>query len=166
MQCINCGSAVTRDDVFCGTCGSAVCAVGGGGPPAAEPVQVGTVAPPGPAEWSQAKTFAQVPAARAGSEETAWWQAKPEPVAVAGSVPPDQFFGHAASQPGGPLSNATRYLCAAAYLDPNYSNKVIGELTASHRAVAPSLRIDRVPFIRHSLTPRKPTLQTYRPLPL
>jgi hypothetical protein len=56
------------------------------------------------------------------------------------------------------LSNSTRYLCAAAYLNPAYSNKVIGELVASHRAVAPSLGIDLIPIIRHCLNARKAQL--------
>jgi hypothetical protein len=67
----------------------------------------------------------------------------------------DEFFTHAASQPSGPLSNATRYLCAAAYLDPAFANTVIGELLASHRAVVPSLGIDLIPIIRHCLNARR-----------
>jgi hypothetical protein len=68
---------------------------------------------------------------------------------------PDEFFTHAASQPSGPLSNATRYLSAAAYLNPGFANTVIGELLASHRAVVPSLGIDLVPIIRHCLNARR-----------
>ncbi len=73
-------------------------------------------------------------------------------------VPPDQFFGHAVAQPGGPLSNSTRYLCAAAYLNPKFTNTVISELLASHRAVAPSLGIDLIPIVRHCLSARKAQL--------
>jgi hypothetical protein len=68
---------------------------------------------------------------------------------------PDEFFMHAATGPSGPLSNATRYLCAAAYLNPGFANTVIGELLASHRAVVPSLGIDLVPIIRHCLNARR-----------
>jgi hypothetical protein len=52
------------------------------------------------------------------------------------------------------MSNATRYLCAAAYLDAAFANWVIGELVASHRAVAPSRGIDLVPIVRHCLKAR------------
>jgi hypothetical protein len=55
----------------------------------------------------------------------------------------------------GRISNATRYLCAAAYLDPKYANQVIGELVASHRAVVPSLGIDLGMIIRHCLHARR-----------
>lgn len=69
-----------------------------------------------------------------------------------------RFFGH--PQAGGtrrtdPLSNATRYLCAAAYLDPTFANTVIGELLGTHRAVVPSDGLDLVPIIRHCLNARR-----------
>jgi hypothetical protein len=78
------------------------------------------------------------------------------PRAAAGSS-----FGHAAAvspddgTPSGVMSNATRYLCAAAYLAPWFANTVLGELIASHRAVAPSRGIDLVPIIRHCLMARR-----------
>jgi len=53
------------------------------------------------------------------------------------------------------MSNATRYLCAAAYLDPTFTNGVIRELVGSHRAVIPSRGIDLVPILRHCLKARK-----------
>lgn len=65
------------------------------------------------------------------------------------------FFTHATARPPGPMSNATRYLCAAAYLDPSFANEVIGELVGSHRAVIPSRGIDLVPIVRHCLKARK-----------
>jgi hypothetical protein len=92
---------------------------------------------------------------RAGEGDSAWWRSAREPAEV---IPPDRFFGHAAAQPGGPLSNSTRYLCAAAYLNPKYANLVISELVASHRGVAPSLGIDLIPIIRHCLNARKAQL--------
>jgi hypothetical protein len=55
----------------------------------------------------------------------------------------------------GPISNATRYLCAAAYIAPSFANTVISELVRSHRAVAPSRGIDLEPIIRHSLKARQ-----------
>jgi hypothetical protein len=53
------------------------------------------------------------------------------------------------------MSNATRYLCAAAYLAPSFATTVISELIGSHRAVAPSRGIDLEPIIRHSLKARR-----------
>ena len=52
-------------------------------------------------------------------------------------------------------TNATRYLCAGAYLSTWFANNVIGELIASHRAVAPSRGIDLEPIIRHCLKARR-----------
>jgi hypothetical protein len=53
------------------------------------------------------------------------------------------------------MSNATRYLCAAAYLSPRFANRVIDHLVASHRAVAPSRGIDVEPIVRHCLKARR-----------
>ena len=66
-----------------------------------------------------------------------------------------RYFGHAARQAPGPMSNATRYLCAAAYLAPWFATRVISELVGSHRAVAPSRGIDLEPIIRHCLKARQ-----------
>ena len=73
----------------------------------------------------------------------------------AGSGP---FFGHSQVEPPGPPSNATRYLCAAAYLDRAFANRVIAELLGSHRAVVPSLDFDLGLIIRHCLTARRAAL--------
>jgi hypothetical protein len=53
------------------------------------------------------------------------------------------------------MTNTTRYLSAAAYLNPQYANVVIGDLVASHRAVVPSVGIDLGVIIRHCLYARK-----------
>ena len=152
LPCVSCGSPLTPDDSFCGNCGTAVSVAGRGGPSRAEPVQVSTMTP-GPG-W--ADPGARVPrgptATRGRAGDTAWWQSGPEP---AGALPQDQFFSHAIAQPAGPLTNSTRYLCAAAYLYPQYAKSVIRELAASHRGVAPSLGIDLVPIIRHCLRARQ-----------
>jgi hypothetical protein len=71
-----------------------------------------------------------------------------------GKVPSGRFFSHAERQPVSSMTNATRYLCAAAYLSPRYAGTVIRELVASHRAVAPSVGIDVGPVIRHCLRAR------------
>ncbi|GAA0987325.1 hypothetical protein GCM10009555_066420 [Acrocarpospora macrocephala] len=50
------------------------------------------------------------------------------------------------------LSNATRYLCAAAYIDPAFRDKVVDELLADNRAVAPSYGgLDVSPVLAHCL---------------
>jgi hypothetical protein len=53
------------------------------------------------------------------------------------------------------MSNSTRYLCAAAYLSPQFANRVIDHLVASHRAVAPARGIDIEPIVRHCLKARR-----------
>ena len=49
-------------------------------------------------------------------------------------------------------TDATRYLCAAAYLDGHFTRQVIDEvLHESNRAVAPSYGVDLGPIVRHCL---------------
>jgi hypothetical protein len=155
LQCVDCGSPLVPGDIFCGVCGNVVRAASRGAPTGPQPLQVNAMAP-GP---SWAGTSAQAPRApaapRAGEGDTAWWRSGRKRAEVS---PSDQFFGHAVAQPGGPMSNSTRYLCAAAYLNPKHANTVIGELVASHRGVAPSLGIDLIPIIRHCLEARKAQL--------
>jgi hypothetical protein len=67
----------------------------------------------------------------------------------------EPFFSHEPPRPSGPLNNATRFLCAAAYLDNGFANKVIWHLLATHRAVAPSVNFDVGPVLRHCLRARK-----------
>ena len=162
------------EDVFCGICGTAAGPSVRGPSPAAvhtrtafqedSRYQPAPVAPPAPAQpapgrhqaWPDEPSYPGSEPAFPGSEppyrgpgRVARQQAQAEaPVS-------DEFFTHAAGQPSGPLSNATRYLCAAAYLNPGFANTVIGELLASHRAVVPSLGIDLVPIIRHCLNARR-----------
>jgi hypothetical protein len=69
-------------------------------------------------------------------------------------VPSGPFFSHSRSRPAGRMTNATRYLCAAAYLNPVYTYTVIRELVSSNRAVAPSVGIDLAPIMRHCLRAR------------
>jgi hypothetical protein len=67
------------------------------------------------------------------------------------------FFSHETTRPqaAGVMSDATRYLCAAAYLSPQFANRVVDHLVASHRAVAPSRGIDIEPIVRHCLKARR-----------
>jgi len=170
-QCMNCSSSLLPDDVFCGICGAAASAYGpdtssaGTAVQAGVPIQSGAsfapeapprtgfMAPPvtgqpWPGDAGQAPragVTSHMDAEREARQQAQWMEASA----------PDRFFSHAASPPAGPLSNATRYLCAAAYLDPGYANTVIGELIASHRGVVPSLGIDLVPIVRHCLNARR-----------
>ncbi len=61
-----------------------------------------------------------------------------------------------AAPPTSPLSDVTRYLCAGAYLDTVFRNKVMDELLGDpRRAVAPSPKgFDIGPVIRHCLRAR------------
>lgn len=74
------------------------------------------------------------------------------------TVGAEDHYSHATAPPRNrqePMSNATRYLCAAAYLDRKFATSVIKNLIGSHRAVAPSRGIDLIPIIRHCLRERK-----------
>ncbi|HTT51970.1 MAG TPA: hypothetical protein VMH35_11270 [Streptosporangiaceae bacterium] len=83
------------------------------------------------------------------------------PTPRAGSWP-SGFFTHAQGRAAGKTTNATRYLCAAAYLNPGYAGTVIRELVNSHRAVPPSVGMDLGPVVRHCLRARR--LQLVRDL--
>jgi hypothetical protein len=71
------------------------------------------------------------------------------------SVRNGAFFSHVPprTEPGR-MTNATRYLCAAAYLSPTFGAGVIRNLVSSHRSVAPSVGIDLGPIMRHCLRAR------------
>jgi hypothetical protein len=121
-------------DTFCGNCGArspspAPALTGAGG------ASVGNEHRAGPA-WGAVRT---VPP-----------PALPPPDAA----PSGPFFSHSRVRPDGRMTNATRYLSAAAYLDATYAATVIRELVASVRAVAPSVGIDLGPIIRHCLRAR------------
>lgn len=54
------------------------------------------------------------------------------------------------------VTETTRYLCAAVYLDDNFADKVVLRvLKEEHRAVAPSYGVDLVPVICHCLAARR-----------
>jgi hypothetical protein len=71
------------------------------------------------------------------------------------SLGEEPFFSHALRRPSGPLGNATRYLCAAAYLNHTFANRVIWHLLATRTAVAPSVSFDVGPVLRHCLRARR-----------
>ncbi|WP_204011917.1 hypothetical protein [Virgisporangium aurantiacum] len=70
---------------------------------------------------------------------------------------PETGFRHVSPRAGEPfLHNATRYLCAATYLNPGYADDVIAELLEDEqRAVAPSYGYDVAPVLLHGLRARR-----------
>jgi hypothetical protein len=140
--CRNCGDSFESGDVFCGSCGAQ---------------RAEAEIPAGPPDDANA---------RADEDYRPFQSAPPAPVLTVKPVPqarpapggqPMGFFSHETKVPSdaGRVTNSTRYLCAAAYLAPWFANTVIGELIASHRAVAPSRGIDLEPIIRHCLKARR-----------
>ena len=144
MTCDACGTLLEENDLFCGECGNQLAPVN----PATAPQQLSSVAP--------VMNSSQSPDPYA-YRTTSRTSSTPPTAVPSVSAPsyPGAFFGHATRRPPGPLSNATRYLCAAAYLAPWFANTVISELVGSHRAVAPSRGIDLEPIIRHCLKARR-----------
>ena len=157
MAC-GCGASFQNGDAFCGNCGRPlpVSTLAGrpvayglapepprrGAPPFTGPTPLAgpspaTPQPPMPRAHSRGKRARE-------SEQRQHWDTGffRHPVAPAGRAPER-------------MSNATRYLCAAAYLDSSFANPVIGELVGSHRAVVPSRGVDLIPVIRHCLKARK-----------
>jgi len=125
LTCAGCGDLLVEGDRFCGNCGTPA--------PAAQR----------PAPW---------PGTATGPSEGDTRQTR---VASERADPPGPFFSHASSRPSGQLSNATRYLCAAAYLNLYFAKLVIWELIAMRRAVVPSIDFDLGPIIRHCLNARR-----------
>jgi hypothetical protein len=151
MRCANCNSEMAREDAFCGICGTRAMAIAAtqasqrAWPAAEELVDAESASAP-PVAASPASAASVAAPVTAAAPVAA--QPRPEPGGPG-------FFGHASRWPTGPLNNVTRYLCAAAYLDPAFANVVISELVASHRAVVPSLGVDVLPVIRHCLRARR-----------
>src|SRR5215203_198579 len=76
------------------------------------------------------------------------------------SVPPQSaHFMHGSRPPrpdGEPLQNTTRYLCAAAYLDRKFRDRMITEfIDHERRAVVPSFGFDLEPVVLHCLRARR-----------
>lgn len=132
----DCGGTLTPGDQFCGDCGTPV--------------------------WNwERDTQAKIPETQTAASET-WsgWSSKPS--SQENSAPgrgsqenSTAFFSHHPRIPAVRLSNATRHLCAAAYLSRGFANRVVAEIVSSRRAVAPSVDIDLGPVIRHCLRARR-----------
>ena len=132
LECSNCRLPLAESDGFCGSCGTR-----------ARPADGHSTVRPDTGTWPGNGTGARAQprqASQPGAE---------------GPVLSGRFFQHSSRQSDNPLTNATRYLCAAAYLNPFFANAVIWELLASRRAVAPSIGIDVGPVIRHCLNARR-----------
>ncbi len=125
MRCDNCGTLLGPADAFCDNCGTPSGTAGNGN------------------ETRDARTAGIPPAA---------YQTVP-PQRHMGW--PRTFFAHGEARGPGRTSSATRYLSAAAYLNPGYAGLVIRELINSHRAVAPSVGMDLGPIVRHCLRARR-----------
>lgn len=125
MRCDGCGTLLGPADAFCDNCGTPSGAAGNG----SETRAARTAAIPSAA-------YQPVPSQR----DAGWSRA---------------FFSHAEARPPGRASSATRYLSAAAYLNPGYAGLVIKELINSHRAVAPSVGMDLGLIVRHCLRARR-----------
>ena len=171
QQCTNCRIPLDRNDVFCGNCGTPVIrpaasgqrAAGGAGADPGHPAADIADAVP----WTQTTRSESIwrdtgatPGPDLGADQGRGTSdgTHRKPRGRASSAAADPFFRHAAQRARGPISNSTRYLCAAAYLDPTFPNLVLGELVASRRAVVPSVGIDLEPIIRHCLQARKSQL--------
>jgi hypothetical protein len=149
LQCINCGDPLVEGDRFCGNCGT----------PAPSAQRPAADAQAFAADGQRPAPTAQRPAPWPGTPEASRAVIEEQDLRPAQSGLPAEssasFFEHAPSPPAQPVSNATRHLSAAAYLSSSFANRVIGELIASHRAVAPSRGIDLEPIIRHCLKARR-----------
>ena len=137
-----CGEPLSDGDVFCGNCGTPA--------PRAQPAMAwtGPAAPPGAAGTYTAASPHGVP--RGGPTRGGETSAGASP-AAAGAA----HFGHEPRRQSGPLNNTTRYLCAAAYIDNGFANRVIRALLTTRRAVAPSLNLDLGPIIWHCQRARR-----------
>ena len=151
-ECTNCRLPLAEGDGFCGNCGTR-----------ATPAEDHTTVGAGAGRWpgTGAGSYAQpdggtrTPTARPFEPGNGHAQPDNTQRRETGAALSDRFFRHSSRRPDKPLTNATRYLCAAAYLDSLFANAVIWELLASRRAVAPSIGIDLGPIIRHCLNARR-----------
>lgn len=152
LNCGNCDSLIEHGDTYCGTCGERVPA-GDPEPPASEPAQhAATGWGTGGRAWRADLRVAAKDSAGNGGRHSASHASEQPPATRQAGMP---FFAHSLPRAAGPMTDATRYLCTAAYLYPSYASKVIAELIASARAVAPSVGVDLGPIIRHCLHARR-----------
>src|ERR1700683_2194938 len=153
--CLGCGQKLEVQDQFCGNCGKqnqqthaqvrTSAAVWTAAKIPADPVPTDDTVPP----------LRRVMPDQANLYDTIRPAGAPPAQGVQAVLGPGNFFWHAPGRPTSDLSNNTRYLCAAPYVDPGFANKVIRNVLAAHRAVVPSVGFDLGPIIRHCLNARK-----------
>src|SRR5882757_6687146 len=102
---------------------------------------------------AEAGLFSRASSTHRGSRvSTAYVPQQPQPAAATGALP-----GLPPTPPH--ASEATRLLCAGAYLDPAYRDRVIDELHLNEqRLVAPSLGFDAARVLAHALRARRQEL--------
>src|SRR5579862_1809365 len=148
LTCSNtqCGQPLDGEDAFCGYCGTA-------SPVPQYPAQDLQRPAPGP-QYATPDPQYPTPWPGAVRQPTEALNGQPDarPAYTGAGAP---FFEHEARRQPGPLNNTTRYLCAAAYLNNNFANRVIRQLMATRRAVAPSINLDLGPIIWHCQRARR-----------
>jgi hypothetical protein len=143
--CAVCGESFLLEDAFCTNCGS---------PRAQADVET---RPPQDTDLYRSGDPAVIPPVSVPLPGPTLVGSPPNTNGTVPAEPGTGFFSHETVPPpdAARRTNATRYLSAAAYLAPWFADTVIGELIASHRAVAPSRGIDLEPIIRHCLQARR-----------
>jgi hypothetical protein len=84
----------------------------------------------------------------------------PRSTPVAAVLTPAARAVDGARRPTTAPTEATRYLCAAAYLDRSVCNRILSELEATHLAIATSPGVDLVTVMTHGLVARRRHLIT------
>jgi hypothetical protein len=146
LECTRCGQPLYGGDAFCGRCGARA--------PDSQRVTTssslrGSQYPFSPASEPpdlMPSGTARQPTGSLKGQQGAW------PVRSGDAF---AFFSHEPPRRSSRLSNATRYLCAASYLDDRFANRVIRELITTRRAVAPSLEVDLGPVLWHCQRARR-----------
>lgn len=124
-RCAGCGSQLLPGDRFCGSCGSTT-TIGVDRVPATQVQRISPLVPPPQ----------QLPSG----------QDSPHPAPA--TAPPTW-------QPAADSDDTTRYLCAAAHIDPDFAKAAIGEyLVEPTRAIAPTPGVDCAAVLRDAVAAR------------
>jgi hypothetical protein len=145
-----CGVVVLAGDQFCGACGT----------PVAEESRPEDFTTWGPTRFDNLRGRTSTNRAFNGDETTSPPPTGGGVIGSMGTIPPDEpaglpFFSHEPPRLRGPLTNVTRLLCTAAYLDRGFASRVILNLLMTRKAVAPSVNFDVGPVLQHCLRARR-----------